>query len=73
MRQEGVDDMTLLTKISNDAIAANLKERFDADVIYVCFFFFSFFLFFYLLFFVIVVLFYLFFFFIFLFLPFSFP
>ena len=37
MRQEGVDDMTLLTKISNDSIAGNLKERFDADVIYVCF------------------------------------
>jgi hypothetical protein len=36
MRQEGVDDMTLLTKINNDAIAQNLKERFDADVIYVC-------------------------------------
>ena len=37
MRQEGVDDMTLLTKINNDAIAQNLKERFDADVIYVLF------------------------------------
>jgi myosin I len=35
MRQEGVDDMTLLTKINNDSIAQNLKERFDADIIYV--------------------------------------
>ena len=35
MKQEGVDDMTLLTKINNDAIAHNLKERFEADVIYV--------------------------------------
>ena len=35
IKQEGVDDMTLLTKIDNDCIAKNLKERFDADVIYV--------------------------------------
>eukprot|EP00013_Stygamoeba_regulata_P022967 CAMPEP_0177645134 /NCGR_PEP_ID=MMETSP0447-20121125/9087_1 /TAXON_ID=0 /ORGANISM="Stygamoeba regulata, Strain BSH-02190019" /LENGTH=1250 /DNA_ID=CAMNT_0019147597 /DNA_START=285 /DNA_END=4037 /DNA_ORIENTATION=- len=34
MRQQGVDDMTLLSKLTNDAIAHNMKERFDNGIIY---------------------------------------
>jgi myosin I len=34
MRQEGVDDMTLLPKITNEAIRDNLHERYQNDIIY---------------------------------------
>lgn len=33
--KHGVDDMVMLSKISNDAIVENLKKRYTADVIYV--------------------------------------
>jgi len=32
--KHGVDDMVMLTSISNDAINDNLKKRFSADLIY---------------------------------------
>jgi myosin heavy subunit len=35
MRQEGLDDMTLLSKVTNEQIRDNLKERYDNDIIYV--------------------------------------
>jgi len=34
MRQEGLDDMTLLSKVTNEQIRDNLKERYDNDIIY---------------------------------------
>eukprot|EP01100_Stratorugosa_tubuloviscum_P012323 TRINITY_DN580_c0_g2_i1.p1 TRINITY_DN580_c0_g2~~TRINITY_DN580_c0_g2_i1.p1 ORF type:complete len:1264 (+),score=732.79 TRINITY_DN580_c0_g2_i1:136-3927(+) len=34
LKQEGLDDMTLLTKVNNENILQNLKERFEADIIY---------------------------------------
>ena len=37
MSRQGLDDMTLLSKVSNDEINKNLKERFDNDIIYVRF------------------------------------
>jgi myosin heavy subunit len=39
--KHGVDDMVMLTSISNDAINDNLKKRFAADLIYVRSSFFS--------------------------------
>ncbi len=38
--KEGVPDMTLLTKITSDAIIENLKKRYLKDAIYSNFFFF---------------------------------
>lgn len=35
MKQEGLDDMTLLAKVNNDEICSNLKMRYDKDIIYV--------------------------------------
>jgi len=34
MKQEGLDDMTLLSKVTNEQIRDNLKERYDNDIIY---------------------------------------
>lgn len=42
MSQSGLDDMTLLSKLTNEQIMQNLKERFDNGIIYVCFFSFLF-------------------------------
>lgn len=39
MSQSGLDDMTLLSKLTNEQIMQNLKERFDNGIIYVCIFF----------------------------------
>jgi hypothetical protein len=36
MSRQGLDDMTLLSKITNEEISKNLKERFDNQIIYVC-------------------------------------
>ena len=36
MSQSGLDDMTLLSKLTNEQIMQNLKERFDNGIIYVC-------------------------------------
>ena len=33
--KHGVDDMVMLSKISEDAILENLKKRYDSDMIYV--------------------------------------
>lgn len=38
VKQSGVDDMVLLSKISEDAIVENLKKRFMDDFIFVSFF-----------------------------------
>ncbi|KAI5293266.1 class II myosin [Ascosphaera atra] len=35
-KEVGVSDLTLLSKISNEAINENLKKRFEAGEIYVC-------------------------------------
>ena len=35
MSQSGLDDMTLLSKLTNEQIMQNLKERFDNGIIYV--------------------------------------
>lgn len=35
MKQSGVDDMVLLSKISEDAIVENLKRRYMDDYIFV--------------------------------------
>jgi hypothetical protein len=35
MKQEGLDDMTLLAKVTNDEICSNIKLRYDKDIIYV--------------------------------------
>ena len=35
-KQVGVSDLTLLSKISNESINDNLKQRFEAREIYVC-------------------------------------
>ena len=35
MSRQGLDDMTLLSKITNEEISKNLKERFDEGIIYV--------------------------------------
>ena len=35
-RVVGVEDLVLLTKITNEGIVANLKMRFDKDEIYTC-------------------------------------
>lgn len=35
-KEIGVSDLTLLSKISNEAINDNLKLRFEHDEIYVC-------------------------------------
>ena len=40
VRQSGVDDMVLLSKITESAIVENLKKRFMDDCIYVSFFLF---------------------------------
>lgn len=37
-KEIGVSDLTLLSKISNEAINDNLKLRFEHDEIYVCWF-----------------------------------
>lgn len=34
-KEVGVSDLTLLSKISNEAINDNLKKRFEAGIIYV--------------------------------------
>ncbi|EGG25063.1 myosin IC [Cavenderia fasciculata] len=34
MKNEGLDDMTLLSKVTNDQILENLKKRFEKDIIY---------------------------------------
>jgi len=34
MKQEGLDDMTLLSKVTNEEIAGNLKLRYEKDIIY---------------------------------------
>lgn len=34
MNQSGLDDMTLLSKLTNEQISQNLKERFDNGIIY---------------------------------------
>ena len=34
MAQEGLDDMTLLSKVTNDQIADNLRQRYQKDIIY---------------------------------------
>ncbi|KYQ88475.1 myosin IC [Tieghemostelium lacteum] len=34
MKNEGLDDMTLLSKVTNDQILDNLKKRFEKDIIY---------------------------------------
>eukprot|EP01111_Echinosteliopsis_oligospora_P014913 TRINITY_DN5735_c1_g3_i1.p1 TRINITY_DN5735_c1_g3~~TRINITY_DN5735_c1_g3_i1.p1 ORF type:complete len:1138 (+),score=396.14 TRINITY_DN5735_c1_g3_i1:202-3615(+) len=34
MKQEGLDDMTLLSKVTNDQILDNLRKRYDNDIIY---------------------------------------
>ena len=34
MRQEGLDDMVLVSEVTNDAIAKNLRVRYDKDIIY---------------------------------------
>uniref|UniRef100_A0A8B9JHD7 Osteoclast-stimulating factor 1 n=1 Tax=Astyanax mexicanus TaxID=7994 RepID=A0A8B9JHD7_ASTMX len=41
VKQSGVDDMVLLTKINEDAIVENLKKRYMDDYIFVSFFFIS--------------------------------
>ena len=41
MKQEGLDDMTLLSKVTNEEIAANLKLRYEKDIIYVRFRYFA--------------------------------
>uniref|UniRef100_A0A8D0B581 Uncharacterized protein n=1 Tax=Salvator merianae TaxID=96440 RepID=A0A8D0B581_SALMN len=38
VKQSGVDDMVLLSKISEDAIVENLKKRFLDDYIFVSFY-----------------------------------
>jgi len=42
IKDTGVDDLVMLTKISEDAIVDNLKKRFNSDMIYVSFFFLTF-------------------------------
>lgn len=37
VKQSGVDDMVLLSKINEDAIVENLKKRFMDDYIFVSF------------------------------------
>eukprot|EP01130_Rhizamoeba_saxonica_P002404 TRINITY_DN12207_c0_g1_i1.p1 TRINITY_DN12207_c0_g1~~TRINITY_DN12207_c0_g1_i1.p1 ORF type:complete len:1112 (-),score=281.88 TRINITY_DN12207_c0_g1_i1:48-3341(-) len=34
IQQEGVDDMCLLSKVTNEQIATNLKQRYEKDIIY---------------------------------------
>ena len=46
MSQSGLDDMTLLSKLTNEQIMQNLKERFDNGIIYVCLFLLIFFYYF---------------------------
>ena len=35
MKEQGVADMTLLSKISEGELKENLKKRYDKDIIYV--------------------------------------
>ncbi len=35
MKQTGLDDMILLSKVTNEQIRDNLRERFESGVIYV--------------------------------------
>lgn len=38
MKQSGLDDMTLLSKLTDEQIMQNLKERFENGIIYVTIF-----------------------------------
>lgn len=35
MKQEGLDDMTLLSKVTHEQIVENLRRRYSRDIIYV--------------------------------------